>query len=104
MVLLRGLREREYWRGWRARFGFGRLRAGGGIWVHAVSVGEVQAAAVLIEALRERRPQLEITLSCATPTGRARATRIAARRRRALRALRSAGQRAALPARCVRGC
>jgi 3-deoxy-D-manno-octulosonic-acid transferase len=72
MVGVRGLTERDYWRGWSQRFGFGAQRAGGGIWVHAVSVGEVQAAAVLIEALRERRPQLEITLSCATPTARAR--------------------------------
>ena len=73
IVLVRGLREREYWRGWRERFGFGPQRAGGGIWVHAVSVGEVQAAALLIEALRQRAPRLEITLTCATPTGRARA-------------------------------
>lgn len=72
LVAVRGLRQRDYWHGWRERFGFGAPRAGGGIWVHAVSVGEVQAAAVLIEALRERRPQLEITLSCATPTARAR--------------------------------
>jgi 3-deoxy-D-manno-octulosonic-acid transferase len=72
VVALRGLTEREYWRGGWARFGFGPPRAGGGIWVHAVSVGEVQAAAVLIEALRARSPALEITLSCATPTGRAR--------------------------------
>ena len=35
-------------------FGIGSARAGGGIWVHAVSVGEVQAAAILIAALRER--------------------------------------------------
>jgi 3-deoxy-D-manno-octulosonic-acid transferase len=73
LVGARGLREREYWRGWRERFGFGPQRRGGGIWVHAVSVGEVQAAAVLIEALRERLPALEVTLSCATPTARARA-------------------------------
>jgi 3-deoxy-D-manno-octulosonic-acid transferase len=72
-VLLRGLREREYWRGARARFGFGPRGAAGGIWVHAVSVGEVQAAAVLIAALRERTPGLALTLTCATPTGRARA-------------------------------
>lgn len=74
-VLVRGLREREYWRGWRARFGFGfgARRPGGGIWVHAVSVGEVQAAAVLITALCEREPALDLVLSCATPTGRARA-------------------------------
>jgi 3-deoxy-D-manno-octulosonic-acid transferase len=72
VVAIRGLTEREYWRGWPARFGVGPARAGGGIWVHAVSVGEVQAAAVLIEALRTRLPGLEITLSCATPTARTR--------------------------------
>jgi 3-deoxy-D-manno-octulosonic-acid transferase len=72
IVGVRGFTEREYWRGGWARFGFGPRRAGGGIWVHAVSVGEVQAAAVLIEALRARSPALEITLSCATPTARTR--------------------------------
>jgi 3-deoxy-D-manno-octulosonic-acid transferase len=72
-VLLRGLREREYWRGGAARFGFGSRRPAGGIWVHAVSVGEVQAAAILIAALRARLPELALTLTCATPTGRARA-------------------------------
>jgi 3-deoxy-D-manno-octulosonic-acid transferase len=72
-VLWRGLRNRDYWRGGGARFGLGARRAGGGIWVHAVSVGEVQAAAILIAALRERDHGLDITLTCATPTGRARA-------------------------------
>jgi 3-deoxy-D-manno-octulosonic-acid transferase len=72
LVAVRGLRDREYWRGWRSRFGFGPAPAPGGIWVHAVSVGEVQAAAVLIDALRARLPASVITLSCATPTARAR--------------------------------
>ncbi|HEY5020219.1 MAG TPA: lipid IV(A) 3-deoxy-D-manno-octulosonic acid transferase [Steroidobacteraceae bacterium] len=72
-VVWRGLRDRDYWRGGGARFGLGSMRAGGGIWVHAVSVGEVQAAVILITALRERHHGLEITLTCATPTGRARA-------------------------------
>jgi 3-deoxy-D-manno-octulosonic-acid transferase len=40
--------------------------------VHAVSVGEVQAAVILIEALRQRSPHAAITLSCATPSARAR--------------------------------
>jgi 3-deoxy-D-manno-octulosonic-acid transferase len=70
LVAVRGLREREYWRGWGERFGYGARAPGGGIWVHAVSVGEVRAAVVLIEALRARRPQDAITLSCATPTAR----------------------------------
>ena len=41
----------------------------GGIWVHAVSVGESIAAAPMIRALLERYPQLPITLTCMTPTG-----------------------------------
>jgi 3-deoxy-D-manno-octulosonic-acid transferase len=69
----RGLANREYWRGWGERFGAGLPRGGGGIWVHAVSVGEVQAAAVLIDALAMRLPGVAITLSCATPTARLRA-------------------------------
>jgi 3-deoxy-D-manno-octulosonic-acid transferase len=73
MLAWRGLRQREYWRGGAARFGFGAPRAGGGVWVHAVSVGEVQVAAILIGGLREHDPGLEVTLTCATPTGRARA-------------------------------
>jgi len=72
-VLGRGLRTRAYWIGGLARFGFGPARSGNGVWVHAVSVGEVQVAAILIAALRERDHSLEVTLTCATPTGRARA-------------------------------
>jgi 3-deoxy-D-manno-octulosonic-acid transferase len=41
------------------------------IWIHAVSVGEMQAAAPLINALRERFPARPILLSCMTATGRA---------------------------------
>lgn len=73
LVLLRGFRDRDYWRGWAQRFGIGPILCGGGIWVHAVSVGEVQVAKILIEALRERRPASQIALTCATPTGRTRA-------------------------------
>jgi 3-deoxy-D-manno-octulosonic-acid transferase len=73
VVLLRGLRDREYWRDWGQRFGAGPALEGGGIWVHAVSVGEVQIARTLIEALRARDPSLQVSLTCATPTGRTRA-------------------------------
>ena len=41
----------------------------GGIWVHAVSVGESIAAAPMIRALLKRYPQLPITVTCMTPTG-----------------------------------
>lgn len=41
----------------------------GGIWVHAVSVGESIAAAPMIRGLLERYPQQPITVTCMTPTG-----------------------------------
>lgn len=45
------------------------VMAQGGIWVHAVSVGESIAAAPMIRALLQRYPQLPITVTCMTPTG-----------------------------------
>ena len=39
------------------------------IWVHAVSVGEVQAAAPLVEAMLRRFPDHELLLTTTTPTG-----------------------------------
>ena len=45
----------------------------GGLWVHAVSVGEVQAAAGLVRALRQRYPELPVTITTVTPTGAQRA-------------------------------
>jgi len=41
----------------------------GGIWIHAVSVGETIAAAPLVRALLERHPELPITITSMTPTG-----------------------------------
>ncbi len=73
-VLWRGLRERSYWRHLGERLGFGsRLRAPA-LWLHAVSMGEVSAAAPLLRALRARHPQHPLVVTTATPTGRARAT------------------------------
>jgi 3-deoxy-D-manno-octulosonic-acid transferase len=75
VVLWRGIRERSYWHGWAERFGRGAPLPGSGpgLWVHAVSVGEVQAAARLVAALRSRWPGLPLVVTSATPTGRARA-------------------------------
>jgi 3-deoxy-D-manno-octulosonic-acid transferase len=73
VVLARGLRDRAYWAAPWERFGFGRSLAAPSIWLHAVSVGEVSAAAALVRALRARHPGIPIVLSTATPTGRARA-------------------------------
>ncbi len=47
--------------------------APGCLWVHAVSVGEVQAASSLITALRARHPELPVLLSTVTATGAQRA-------------------------------
>ena len=41
----------------------------GGLWVHAVSVGESIAAAPMIRQLLLRHPELPITVTCMTPTG-----------------------------------
>ena len=73
VVLVRGLRDRAYWAAPWERFGFGRRLAAPSIWLHAVSVGEVSAAAPLLRALRARHPAIPMVLSTATPTGRARA-------------------------------
>ncbi len=72
IVLIRGIRQRDYWRGWGERFGIVDP-APADVWVHAVSVGEVQAALILIDALRAELPAPAVVLTCATPTGRARA-------------------------------
>jgi 3-deoxy-D-manno-octulosonic-acid transferase len=77
-VLCRGLRDRRYWTGLLERFGWGPPMVGpaGGsasIWLHAVSLGEVTAAAALVRALRARHPEIPFVLSTATQTGRARA-------------------------------
>jgi 3-deoxy-D-manno-octulosonic-acid transferase len=42
----------------------------GGLWVHAVSLGETRAAAALIQALRESQPGLRLLLTHSTATGR----------------------------------
>jgi len=56
------------------RLGFVRPTAApGGLWLHAVSVGEVQAAASLLAALRARHPGLPVVLSTVTTTGAQRA-------------------------------
>lgn len=42
------------------------------IWIHAVSVGETEAAAPLVRALRERHPAIPLLVTTTTPTGSAR--------------------------------
>jgi 3-deoxy-D-manno-octulosonic-acid transferase len=51
------------------RFGHGPSRQGPSLWVHAVSVGEVRAAAILIPRLQARWPGLPIVVTTTTSTG-----------------------------------
>jgi 3-deoxy-D-manno-octulosonic-acid transferase len=66
----RGFRYRGYFRRWRERFGlFPDPGLRDCIWVHAVSVGEVNAALPLIEALRRRYAPHPMVVTTVTPTG-----------------------------------
>lgn len=70
--LVRGIGNRSYSENLGQRFGFGFPNIDRCIWVHAVSVGEVQAAAPLIRALKERFPDRGLLVTTVTPTGAAR--------------------------------
>ena len=74
--LIRGLGNRAYFDKLGQRFGFGLPRLERSIWVHAVSVGEVQAAAPLVRALAERFSDHELLMTTVTPTGAARVKRL----------------------------
>ena len=72
-MLARGLRSRRYDRRWPERFGFFDAPGfSGSLWVHAVSVGEVNAAEPLIKALRRDYPNAPLVITTVTPTGTAR--------------------------------
>ena len=69
----RGIVNRAYWDRVGQRFGLGFPQLeGGSIWIHAVSVGEVQAAAPLVRALGRRFPGRQRLVTTVTPTGAAR--------------------------------
>ena len=45
------------------------LKDGPRVWIHAVSVGEVTAAAPIVASLKMKRPEVEIIFSTSTETG-----------------------------------
>lgn len=78
-VLYRMVRYGRYRAGWADRFG--RISRKDPalkkcIWLHAVSLGEVNAAKTLIEGLKNRFADSEIVISTTTDTGYARATTV----------------------------
>ncbi len=73
-LVLRGFRNRAYLKRWSERFGFfAAPQRTGGIIVHAVSVGEVNAASALVKSLIKQYPELPVSLTTFTPTGSDRA-------------------------------
>jgi 3-deoxy-D-manno-octulosonic-acid transferase len=73
VVLWRGFKDRSYWQGLGERFGWGAHQQQPVLWVHAVSLGEMSAAAPLVRALTALHPETPLVLTTATPAGRARA-------------------------------
>lgn len=67
----RALRNPAYRDRWTQRLGIyaPMPKLAAPVWVHAVSVGEVGAAAPLIRAVRERFPHAPVLVSTTTPTG-----------------------------------
>jgi 3-deoxy-D-manno-octulosonic-acid transferase len=75
IVIYRMVRHQRYRKGWGQRFGkIGRRHPEKKcIWLHAVSVGEVNAAKILLTQLKSRFPNFEIVVSTTTDTGFTRA-------------------------------
>ena len=68
----RGAAEPGYLEHVEERFGrYQGTTAPGRLWIHAVSLGETRAAAILLEALRRARPDVRVLLTHGTATGRA---------------------------------
>ena len=80
-LAFRGLRNRDYFWRWRERFGFFNCpKMQDAIWVHAVSVGEFNAAVPLIEALIKRFPERPMVVTTITPTGSSRVQSVLGKR------------------------
>ena len=73
----RGTAEPGYLEHVEERFGrYPEASAPGRLWIHAVSLGETRAAAILVEALRREQPALRILLTHGTATGRTEGQRL----------------------------
>lgn len=69
-LVWRGFRVRQYFNRWNERYAsYPAAYARPQVWLHAVSVGEVNAAASLVNALRQQRPDIRWVITTITPTG-----------------------------------
>jgi 3-deoxy-D-manno-octulosonic-acid transferase len=67
----RALKEPLYGQFVQERFGdYVQPRSEGWVWIHAVSLGETRAAAVLLQELRQKIPSMRLLLTHGTATGR----------------------------------
>jgi len=72
-LVSRGFNQREYFKRWSERFAMYRAPAQAPcLWLHAVSVGEVNAITPLLKRLREHYPDTPLLITTTTPTGSAR--------------------------------
>jgi len=72
-LVSRGFNQREYFQRWSERFAMYRAPAKAPcLWLHAVSVGEVNAITPLLKRLREHYPDTPLLITTTTPTGSAR--------------------------------
>ncbi|MDB5753305.1 MAG: putative transferase, Glycosyltransferase Family 30 [Ramlibacter sp.] len=73
----RGIAEPGYLDHVEERFGrFHGSTEPGRLWIHAVSLGETRAAAILVDALRAAQPGLRLLLTHGTATGRTEGARL----------------------------
>ena len=73
----RGAAEPGYLEHVEERFGsYADTVEPGRLWIHAVSLGETRAAAILMDELRQRDPQVRFLLTNGTATGRAEGARL----------------------------
>lgn len=76
-LIWRGFRQVEYFQRWGERYAsYPDEPHRATLWVHAVSVGEVNAAAPLVDALLEQCPGIRLLVTTITPTGSARVSRL----------------------------
>lgn len=69
-LIWRGFRVPGYFQRWGERYAAWRGAPHQvDVWVHAVSVGEVNAAAPVVDALRRDHPHLKLLITTITPTG-----------------------------------